>query len=509
MRFNVVLTNPPFHDVTRRGKTPHKLWIDFTRAIVERFLIDGGVLAQVSPSSFQSPNSPVLALMKAYRTPLIRLDTGHHFPRVGSTFADYIIYKEPRNGEPTEIRANGQAFRVDFDRELFYIPNDLTPEGISIHRKVMFRPIKKLPVEWDYVTCHNIRTRDGSGTLSRSRTDTHIFPVFHTNSQVWWSSIRQEWADQTKVIWTRSGYTRPFYDPGQLGGTDMAYFVRVLSDDEGINLAHNMNLALMQYIYRTAKWSGYGNERVFAALPDLPRDRRLSDAELFRLFGVTEREIRHLYQVRLPEPAHPDHVESALWFEIENRMSEHQYMAGIDRTSERVSTTAEVFTPTQLVLEILRSIPLGHFARGNVVLDPACGDGQFLVAAKWIKVLHHRMTEEDAVSELFGVDIMRDNADLCQRRLGGGTIAMGDILKPETVLPGQSAVDREWMKRTFTTQDLTGSSHADPSATSHHTNFRHLTRQERGLKQQLVRVARSSHVRPKARPSMEQLFQLS
>jgi hypothetical protein len=291
LRFDVILTNPPFQDTVRRGKTPHKLWIDFTSATFRRLLKEGGLLCQVSPSSFRSPSSRVLDLMKQNRTAWIRLDTQDHFPTVGSTFADYLIHKEPNDGTPTKIVVNGSSSELLLDDEVLYLPTDLTAEGLSIHRKVMFHPDVKLPVEWDYVTCHNIRLKDQDSILSVWKSEKHIHKVFHTNRQTWWSSVRQDWASLRKVMWTRSGYTKPFYDPGTMGGTDAVYYVVVDSDDEGGNLAHNMDLALMRYIYKTAKWSGFGNERVFASLPDLPRDRKLTDSELFDMFDLTASEV--------------------------------------------------------------------------------------------------------------------------------------------------------------------------------------------------------------------------
>lgn len=294
MKFDVILTNPPFQHSTRRGKTPHKLWIDFTRAVFSRFLADGGLLCQVSPSSFRSPNSVVLDLMKEHLTPLLRFDTDEHFPTVGSTFADYQIWKKPNDGSPTHVLVNGDSFDLILDDEVAYLPNDLTAEGLSVHRKVIFHPPEKLDVRWDYVTCHNIRLKDPNSTLSRTPTPAHPYKVFHTNAQIWWTSLLQDFAPKRKVMWTRSGYTKPFYDPGTMGGTDMVYYVLVETDAEGINLAHNLNLALMRYIYATAKWSGFGNERVFASLPNLPRDRTLTDDALFALFSLTPTEVVHV-----------------------------------------------------------------------------------------------------------------------------------------------------------------------------------------------------------------------
>ena len=50
----------------------------------------------------------------------------------------------------------------------------------------------------------------------------------------------------------------------------------------------------MQYILKTAKWSGFGNEKVFTSLPNLPRDMKLSDEDIFNLFNLTEEEIQYV-----------------------------------------------------------------------------------------------------------------------------------------------------------------------------------------------------------------------
>lgn len=142
---------------------------------------------------------------------------------------------------------------------------------------------------------------------------------------------------------------------------------------------------------------------------------------------------------------------SELWSEIRRRMDQHGYMEGVERTVSRVRATGEVFTPSDLVLEMVRQIPLERFGAGKSVLDPACGDGQFLVAAKWIKVLAHNMSEAEALDDIYGIDIMRDNVDLCIRRLGGGTIVMGDALNPERKLEGQTKKERETMWQLFGT----------------------------------------------------------
>ncbi len=300
MKFDVILTNPPFQDSVNRKKTPHKLWIDFTLTVFDRLLVDGGSLVQVSPASICSPSNVVLSLMEENQTNVLRFDTGHHFPEIGSTFCDYWIKKHENDPTPTTIIKGDERFVIELDKTMAYLPNDLSRLSMSIHGKVMFADRPPLKVEWDYVACHNIRRYDPTPTLVEQPSSAHLHPIFHTNNITWWSSLRQDWAGELKVMWTRSGYTKPFFDAGVHGGSDMAYYVLVGSEAEGRALAANMNSVLMQYVYRTAKWSGFGNERVFAGLPDLPRDRALTDDEVFALFGLTDEEVTYVRESLAP-----------------------------------------------------------------------------------------------------------------------------------------------------------------------------------------------------------------
>ena len=143
-------------------------------------------------------------------------------------------------------------------------------------------------------------------------------------------------------------------------------------------------------------------------------------------------------------------MHATLWDKVKQRMDDHSYMGEIDRDEYRVKVTAEVFTPTELVIRMLQDCGADKFAPGKTVLDPACGDGQFLVGAKWVKVLFHGMTESDALNDIYGIDLMRDNVDLCKKRLGGGTILMGDSLNPEKRIKGQTDTEHDELLKLFT-----------------------------------------------------------
>jgi hypothetical protein len=92
-------------------------------------------------------------------------------------------------------------------------------------------------------------------------------------------------------------------------------------------------------------------------------------------------------------------------------------MGGVDRDNLRVKATGEVFTPTDLVREMLEKIPQDQFQDPTkTFLDNSCGDGQFL-GEVLIRKMENGSTFEQALSTTYGVDLMIDNVDLCRERL--------------------------------------------------------------------------------------------
>ena len=138
-----------------------------------------------------------------------------------------------------------------------------------------------------------------------------------------------------------------------------------------------------------------------------------------------------------------------MWSEVKRRTDEHGYMSGVSRMTDRVKETGEVFTPTDLVIELVQQQGVDKLAPGKTVLDPACGDGQFLVVTKWVKVIAFNMSQDEALEDIYGVDIMRDNVDLCKKRLEGGNIVMGNTMEPNIRLDEQTDEEYRLMRKWF------------------------------------------------------------
>lgn len=444
MKHDIVVGNPPFQNNIKRGKTQHKLWVPFTEKVFSHWLKEDGYLGWVSPQSWGSPNNKVLNIFREKDVKYVNFDTKEYFPTVASTFSHYVIRNSDSNGAAKFV-VGKNSFPQTIDSNTVWVPNILSMESFSIHNKVMFSKENKHSINYDYVTCHNVirhakvlidkkisketekLTKDGTSkkdvdkicerikelvekrsktkiTISEVKTDEHIYPVFHTNVKTWYSSVEQDFARKKKVMWSRSGYTKPFYNNGSvepLGCTDMGYFIYVDSDEEGKRLTSFLNSSLMKYIFKTAKWSGFGNERVFMSIPkiDLPND--FDDKFIYNSFGLTKGEVEHIEAVLNPV-----------------KKSKTGALAdGETKSVRRVKEFGEVYTPSELVLDILNQIPESLWSDpAATALDPACGNGNFILGIIEKKVASG-LTPIQAVSTTYGCDILADNVDECRKRV--------------------------------------------------------------------------------------------
>jgi len=108
-------------------------------------------------------------------------------------------------------------------------------------------------------------------------------------------------------------------------------------------------------------------------------------------------------------------------------------MSGIERDRLRIKATSEVFTPTVLVQEILGHLDQELFNdKDRHFLDPTCGDGQFL-GEVLIRKMENGSTFEQALSTVYGVDLMQDNVDLCRERLLCGREDLRHIVEQNIV----------------------------------------------------------------------------
>jgi hypothetical protein len=98
-------------------------------------------------------------------------------------------------------------------------------------------------------------------------------------------------------------------------------------------------------------------------------------------------------------------------------------MSGVERNQLRIKQTAEIFTPTPLVQEMLDKLeeenPTLFSDPTKTFLDNSCGDGQFLSEVVIRKIERSGCSLEQALSTTYGVEFMEDNVIECRKRLAG------------------------------------------------------------------------------------------
>lgn len=116
-----------------------------------------------------------------------------------------------------------------------------------------------------------------------------------------------------------------------------------------------------------------------------------------------------------------------------DHIRDRAYMSGVQRTQARVKATGEVFTPTELVREMLEQIPINRFQDpAKTFLDNSCGDGQFL-GEVLIRKMENGSTFEQALQTIYGVDLLQDNVDQCRERLLCGRTDLAHIVERNIV----------------------------------------------------------------------------
>lgn len=98
------------------------------------------------------------------------------------------------------------------------------------------------------------------------------------------------------------------------------------------------------------------------------------------------------------------------------------------RSQQRQTDHGEVFTPTELALEILEQMPESIWEEGKTFLDPTCGNGQLLAP---VAIIKRELGHKNWLSTIYGVDLMPDNVEETRERL---LAIAGDTLENRKIL---------------------------------------------------------------------------
>ena len=110
------------------------------------------------------------------------------------------------------------------------------------------------------------------------------------------------------------------------------------------------------------------------------------------------------------------------------------------KSKERVKEKGEVYTPPELVNEMLDRLPQDMWEENKTFLDPAAGNGNMLLEVYRRKMKYDHDPYKIAMTT-FGIDIMEDNVVECKERLSELLGKYIDLFAPECITAGIMKAD--------------------------------------------------------------------
>lgn len=244
MKFDVVVGNPPYQSSTSKSNSANALWVKFGDKVKD-LIKEEGFLAFIHPDSWVNysenyPNygkgrmttrlyrSRVFSVIKPQFVWLGDSIRSKYFAHVGVDFSVVIGKKTDKDVNLTfkcddsEIKIKKMGSKI--------VPKTSKKEIIAIFDKLFNNNDNFFPL---------IKNND-KGFVSDTRKWTHIskenksdyvYPLCNTSAQYnkgifLWSSKAHEYQNVSKVIFSDSGYSRPFYDEGVYGLSSHSFGIK-------------------------------------------------------------------------------------------------------------------------------------------------------------------------------------------------------------------------------------------------------------------------------------------
>ena len=219
MKFDVIVGNPPYQDENKPNS--HNLWTKFVEKSFT-LVAPGGHLAFVTPNV--GLRAGVLNVFQNNHVVWYNgVDIKQHFPGVGSTFCAWMIQNTPKTDALTLVKqANGACEPMHIPANMPFMPMHLTPDTMKFIQD-MTQADHKLDVRTDW----GYHTHGKKEWFHDTQTKKFPYAFQNTSSNMKYCSQDHEKRGTLKVICSKSGYLKPWFDAGQTGVTENSWVVPV------------------------------------------------------------------------------------------------------------------------------------------------------------------------------------------------------------------------------------------------------------------------------------------
>lgn len=283
MKFDVVIGNPPYQNDTKSGS--ESLWIKFVKKSYDL----SNIVCFVTPKTWcnLTKDSYDKKLFNIFKNHLQYVNLSDYlgdkyFKGIGSTFSYYIINKNKKNSGFT-VEKDGDNYELNYN-EIEWIPNNLSQTTLDILKKTLWSKEKKIKGQFEEITGY----RKGGKFI----TDNGLYKVSNTSAQyskeLWiYTNTPQTIIDKPKVIFSDSGYNKPYFDCGEinLGHHSRAFFVN--NEQEANELINFLHGDIVKFFINTMVPTGIsiGFEKFAKYIPNNFKGINLTETEMKYING--------------------------------------------------------------------------------------------------------------------------------------------------------------------------------------------------------------------------------
>jgi hypothetical protein len=234
-KFDIILMNPPYQapkTLDSKGKFGKSIWEDFVKMSFG-LLQEGGYCCHLHPSRWRKPNNKFGKWLKKFQFHYLELrsiEDGVRDFRCQTRYDLYIAQNIERYTTTTFVDESRNTSILELSMPM--IPNSNIDEVLNM---LASSNEEKLNLLYDSSSYHT-QSAVKKGTLSRIRTDTHIFPCVYSidskyNVKCFYSSFKNHHFGVPKIIIPSGAYQSVGILIDTKGEYGLTQFAKAIVDD--------------------------------------------------------------------------------------------------------------------------------------------------------------------------------------------------------------------------------------------------------------------------------------
>lgn len=220
-KFDVIVGNPPYQETglnnkSKGGTNLYTKFINkyFNKVKSKKYFMFITPISWLGPSKNKQMGSGILHnIFLKYDLLYLNLNECKKYFNVGSTFSYYILKKsinEIKTYVKSEYKKNIEYSEINF-KKLFhfkFLPIHITDETISLINNIITKKYK-LRIERCRKLDSSIKKTKNHLSLTKSNKFKYI--TYHTTSKTYYSDIKLDIYDKSKIILNMAGYLKPLF----------------------------------------------------------------------------------------------------------------------------------------------------------------------------------------------------------------------------------------------------------------------------------------------------------